>query len=75
MYENNTFSAIENTFCFCVHVNARPCKSFTVLRRVRNCQRYYYYYYQRIGSVSAPIPKLEKNKCEKLQRSFCSNYA
>jgi len=22
-----------------------PCKSFTVLRRVRNCQRYYYYYY------------------------------
>ena len=25
-------------------VFARPCKSFTVLRRVRNCQRYYYYY-------------------------------
>jgi len=24
---------------------ARPCESFTVLRRVRNCQCYYYYYY------------------------------
>jgi len=23
----------------------RPCKSFTVLRRVKNCQCYYYYYY------------------------------
>jgi len=23
---------------------ARPCKSFTVLRRIRNCQCYYYYY-------------------------------
>ena len=28
-----------------ITVFARPCKSFTVLRRVRNCQCYYYYYY------------------------------
>ena len=26
-----------------------PCKSFTVLRRVRNCQCYYYYYYYYAG--------------------------
>jgi len=31
--------------CSLPAIFARPCKSFTVLRRVRNCQRYYYYYY------------------------------
>ena len=33
----------QNLYCRLYSVLARPCKSFTVLRRVRNCQRYYYY--------------------------------
>jgi len=41
---------------------ARPCKSFTVLRRVRNCQRYYYYYY--LISAYRGI-KNSKYKCKK----------
>jgi len=43
-----TRSSVLTTFYFTfsfVTFSAHPCKSFTVLRRVRNCQCYYYYYY------------------------------
>ena len=34
--------SVQSHFVVCRQGHARPCKSFTVLRRVRNCQRYYY---------------------------------
>jgi len=37
--------SVQLHFVVCRQGHARPCKSFAVLRRVRNCQRYYYYYY------------------------------
>jgi len=50
--QHSPFTATSLTLTRSPHHNSliilflRPCKSFTVLRHVRNCQCYYYYYYR-----------------------------